>query len=203
MEDPGCDNPQDDDEADVIVPPKSQCSDNIDNDNDGLIDLKDPGCASSEDNDESNPKDTDNDGIPDDKDNCPTIKNPDQKDSDKDGIGDACDSTPFPPKTEDKVEISAIHYVPEDIIAGDYVNFTITTNNVGTKEEKDLRVSLVIYDLGVKKSTTYFDLDKEEKATRNIAFQIPVDTQAGEYLVKINASNDKVHETAYRLLIIN
>jgi uncharacterized membrane protein len=93
--------------------------------------------------------------------------------------------------------------LPEDLIAGDYVNFTITTNNVGTKEEKDLRVSLVIYDLGVKKSTTYFDLDKEEKATRNIAFQIPVDTQAGEYLVKINASNDKVLETAYRLLIIN
>lgn len=41
-------------------------------------------------------KDSDKDGIPDYKDNCPYTKNTDQVDSDKDGIGDVCDSTPFP-----------------------------------------------------------------------------------------------------------
>ncbi len=35
--------------------------------------------------------DTDNDGIPDISDNCPTVFNPDQLDADGDGIGDACD----------------------------------------------------------------------------------------------------------------
>lgn len=38
--------------------------------------------------------DADNDGIPDDADNCPTIANPDQADADLDLIGDGCD--PFP-----------------------------------------------------------------------------------------------------------
>jgi hypothetical protein len=39
--------------------------------------------------------DSDNDGIPDYLDNCPTTYNPDQLDSDNDNIGDACDNCPY------------------------------------------------------------------------------------------------------------
>jgi hypothetical protein len=38
--------------------------------------------------------DTDDDGIPDNVDNCPTIANPTQTDSDGDGFGDVCDNCP-------------------------------------------------------------------------------------------------------------
>ncbi|MBT8223320.1 MAG: thrombospondin type 3 repeat-containing protein, partial [Eudoraea sp.] len=37
------------------------------------------------------PQDTDNDGIPDDQDNCPSMSNPNQEDLDNDGMGDLCD----------------------------------------------------------------------------------------------------------------
>jgi hypothetical protein len=39
-------------------------------------------------------KDTDNDGIDDDLDNCPTVANNSQLDTDSDGIGDVCDNCP-------------------------------------------------------------------------------------------------------------
>ena len=39
-------------------------------------------------------RDTDNDGILDDDDNCPTHENPDQGDSDSDDVGDVCDNCP-------------------------------------------------------------------------------------------------------------
>lgn len=44
--------------------------------------------------------DSDDDGVPDDEDNCPGVPNPDQTDSDGDGIGDACDDTPGEPDVD-------------------------------------------------------------------------------------------------------
>ena len=41
-----------------------------------------------------NEEDIDNDGIPNNDDNCPEDHNPDQQDTDDDGIGDVCDTEP-------------------------------------------------------------------------------------------------------------
>ena len=68
-----------------------------DADDDGIGDACDlyPLCAS---NNSScpvfNTKDTDNDGVDSNLDNCPSIANPQQEDADQDGIGDACDECP-------------------------------------------------------------------------------------------------------------
>lgn len=65
-----------------------------DSDNDGINDVND-NCPTTYNPDQT---DTDGDGIGDacdpdgENDNCPGIPNPDQKDTDSDGIGDACDS---------------------------------------------------------------------------------------------------------------
>lgn len=43
------------------------------------------------------PPDKDKDGVPDFRDNCPTLPNPDQTDVDHNGVGDACQAGPIVP----------------------------------------------------------------------------------------------------------
>jgi hypothetical protein len=67
MDDPGCSGPGDDDETDPEDP--AACSDGVDNDGDGNVDMNDPGCSGPGDDDETDPEDpaacsdgVDNDG---------------------------------------------------------------------------------------------------------------------------------------------
>ncbi len=64
-----------------------------DSDNDFVPNIRD-NCPTV---DNSFQQDTDGDLIGDACDNCPSVANQDQLDSDHDGIGDACDPTPLPP----------------------------------------------------------------------------------------------------------
>jgi Tol biopolymer transport system component len=54
--------------------------------------------------------DTDGDGVPDIRDNCPLVYNPDQKDSDHDGVGDACDDKTCTtvPVTDPKASVAVL-----------------------------------------------------------------------------------------------
>jgi hypothetical protein len=74
--------------------------------------------------------DYDQDGIPDDVDNCPTVYNPDQVDSDipEDGIGDACTYSEVVPEGSNVV-----------VELGDDV--TITFDNVSGSEQLEMEVT--------------------------------------------------------------
>lgn len=80
---------------------ESDCSNAIDDDNNGFTDCADICCSETvECMDPPFPGDTDFDQINDSVDNCPFVFNPEQADSDNDGIGDLCESRPVPTLSE-------------------------------------------------------------------------------------------------------
>ena len=102
--------------------PPPQCSDGIDNDNDGFVDSNDFSCSSSSDNDETNPKAQCQDGI----------------DNDNDGKADAVD--PGCVNTQDNDEtnpvgtadLAALISLPPQINRGDNLPETLKAQNVGS-----------------------------------------------------------------------
>jgi lysophospholipase L1-like esterase len=72
-----------------VPEPSTACSDTIDNDGDGLIDLDDPDCTDP--NDPLESPDEDEDLVQDSLDNCVQVANPDQEDTDADDYGNTCD----------------------------------------------------------------------------------------------------------------
>ena len=91
-----------------------------------IIDPKPCECSSCEDKDSDNDKirdnidpDDDNDGIPDCKDNCPIVYNPDQKDFDKDKRGNTCDPDDDNDGIPDSEEKRNCHRNPDPRCGGD------------------------------------------------------------------------------------
>ncbi len=146
----------------INVDARGACSDGLDNDGDGLIDMEDPGCQESDGKSEFNL----NTGL------------------------------------ESGLMFESINVYSYDYFAhpGDDVFVNVKLKNRADDDIEDLRVTIMIADLGIKIKSSKFDLDEDDSKLLKMSFYIPYDVQADEYPIRVSVANDDIIHSRYRFV---
>ncbi|MBI2665820.1 tandem-95 repeat protein, partial [Candidatus Woesearchaeota archaeon] len=110
--------------------------------------------------------------------------------------------TIFVEKIKFDMKIMTARLDKEEYSPGEMVKLSLTLDNNGNKKIDDARVSLLLPELGVKKSSSLFDLRRGESKKMNVQVPLPYYVDEGAYLLKITVSNDDKYEAAYRYVYV-
>lgn len=105
---------------------------------------------------------------------------------------------------EDKLSIRRILLASpagnEVVYGGDELLLRLTMENTGHEELEDVRVSIAIPDLGVRRSDGSFDLSIGESETATVRLDIPWYAEPDMYTVHIRVGNDDVQRFRNRVV---
>lgn len=100
---------------------------------------------------------------------------------------------------EDDLFVSRINFIDgEHIQAGDFFRVSVSLENNGNSDIEDARIILSIPELGIRRSSGYFDLNKRSFDTQQVSLEIPVWAQSSPYDLKITVNNDEFRRVKYR-----
>jgi PKD repeat protein len=94
-----------------------------------------------------------------------------------------------------RFSISSVR-VYEKVNAGDKLDIELEIKNRGSKE-RSIKVSVSIPELDIKEVVTINTLGKNENVWRIISLDIPEDSKAGFYSLRVNVKNDHYSDTSY------
>lgn len=98
--------------------------------------------------------------------------------------------------------IIATAHVSSMAMVGSAVRVSVNVDNTGSADLENLRVRVIIPNLGISASTSNFDLDVGENKQKTVSLPIPVQARQGLYLVRIIIENEEFRETAHRYVTI-
>ncbi len=90
----------------------------------------------------------------------------------------------------------------DPVSVGDMYFMHVNVNNDGTDDLDDLKVRVLIYDLGVIFQTNPFDLDDGDRDGKFVFWDVPSNVEPGTYWARVTVSNDDVRRVKHRLITI-
>lgn len=84
----------------------------------------------------------------------------------------------------------------QDVVAG------VDMDNIGTFDLKDVKLTVSIPELGVKRSLGPFDVDSDSSTTRKLLLELFEDVPGGEYDVRLTLSNENFRKVRHRTVTL-
>ena len=82
--------------------------------------------------------------------------------------------------------------IEEELITGTIIE------NSGERDLEDVRVNVLIADLGVWRKVGPFDIEPNDQAVSDVLIELPNDAPAGRYDARITISNNDMRRVVYR-----
>ncbi|MBI2151099.1 tandem-95 repeat protein, partial [Candidatus Woesearchaeota archaeon] len=105
-------------------------------------------------------------------------------------------------RLKEELKIMSFRLDSEEVFAGDVLSLHLQMENKGNKDAKDLQLVVDMPELGVRKTTSRFNLADGRSEKGILRLPLPYDAPAGDYLLKVTLKNSKMHETAYRYVTV-
>ena len=107
------------------------------------------------------------------------------------------------PVRGNSIRIGNIGLSEEFISAGETLETTTyLENNENYMNLKNVRITYIIPDLGIRKRVGPFDLKRNKDVLKKINLEIPPDTPPGEYDLRITVSNGQFNRVKYRVITV-
>ena len=94
-------------------------------------------------------------------------------------------------------------FIEDYVIGGDELVILLKIGNSNTKRLRDLKVTILIPELAVRRSTGNLDVKANREVTRRLVLDLPRNTRSGWYDARITISNDKVRRVIHRDVYIS
>jgi uncharacterized membrane protein len=78
----------------------------------------------------------------------------------------------------------------------------VNLENLGNANLEDVKLTITVPELGLRRSVGPFSIDEDERVLRNVVLEMVEHVQPGEYYVKIEARSGDLRKTKYRLITV-
>jgi hypothetical protein len=109
----------------------------------------------------------------------------------------------IPKKKEGELFIHTVQFISgEYLVIGEELITNIMLDNVGEAELEQVKINVLIQDLGVWRTVGPVDIDADDSVNRDVYVEVPYWAQPGDYDVRITVTNDDMKRVVYRIMTV-